>query len=36
MQEIISHDISKEYDEQMYLELLIVKHTPKAVEQMKT
>ena len=30
------HEAPKEYDERTYIELLIVKHTLKAAEQMKT
>lgn len=36
MQEIMIHGVPQEYDERMYLELLIVKHTLEAVEQMRT
>lgn len=36
MQEIMIHDVPKEYDEWTYIELLIVKHTLIAAEQMKT
>ena len=36
MQEIFSHGVPKEYDDRTYIELLIVKHTLKAAEQMKT
>lgn len=36
MQEILIHGVPTEYDERMYIELLIVKHTLKAAEQMKT
>lgn len=36
MQEIMIHGVPKKYDERTYLELLIVKHTLKAAEQMKT
>lgn len=36
MQKIMIHGVPKKYDERTYLELLIVKHTLKAVEQMKT
>lgn len=30
------HGVPKEYDERTHIELLIVKHTLKAAEQMKT
>lgn len=30
------HGVPKNYDERTYIELLIVKHTLKAAEQMKT
>lgn len=36
MQEIMIHGVPTEYDERMYIELLIVKHTLKAAGQMKT
>ena len=36
MQEIFSHGVPEEYDERTYIELLIVKHTLIAAEQMKT
>ena len=36
MQEVLLHGVPKEYDERTYIELLIVKHTLKAAEQMKT
>ena len=36
MREIMIHGVLKEFDEQTYIELLIVKHTLKAAEQMKT
>jgi len=36
MQEVMLHGVPEEYDERTYLELLIVKHTLKAAEQMKT
>lgn len=36
MQEIMIHGVPKNYDERTYIELLIVKHTLKAAEQMKT
>lgn len=36
MQEIMIHGVPKKYDERTYLELLIVNHTLKAAEQMKT
>lgn len=36
MQEVMIHGVPKKYDERMYIELLIVKHTLKAAEQMKT
>lgn len=35
MQEVTIHGVPKEYDERTYIELLIVKHTLKAVGQMK-
>ena len=35
MQEIMIHGVPKNYDERMYIELLIIKHTLKAAEQMK-
>ena len=35
MQEIMIHGVPKEYDERTHLELLIVKHTLKAAEQIK-
>ena len=36
MQEIMIHGVPKNCDERTYIELLIVKHTLKAAEQMKT
>ena len=36
MQEIMIHGVPNEYNERMYVDLLIVKHTLKAAEQMKT
>lgn len=36
MQEIMIHGVPKKYDERTYLELLIVNHTLKAAEHMKT
>ena len=36
MREIFSHGVPEEYDERTYIELLIVKHTLIAAEQMKT
>ena len=30
------HGVPKEYDDRTYIELLIIKHTLKVVEQMKT
>ena len=36
MQEIMIHGAPKNCDERMYIELLIVKHTLEAAEQMKT
>lgn len=36
MQEIMIHGGPKEYDEQTYIELLLVKHMLKTAEQMKT
>lgn len=36
MEDLFSHGVPKEYDERTYIELLIVKHTLEAVEQMKT
>ena len=36
MEDLFSHGVPKEYDDRTYIELLIVKHTLKAVEQMKT
>ncbi len=36
MQEVMIHGAPKEYDERTYIELLIVKHTLNAAEQMKT
>lgn len=36
MQEIMIHDVPKDYDERTYIELLIVKHALKAAEQTKT
>ena len=36
MQEIMIHGVPNEYDEQTYIELLIVKHTLNVAEQMKT
>ena len=36
MQEIMIHGVPKGYDERTYIELLIVKHTLEAAEQMKT
>lgn len=36
MQEFMIHGVPNEYDERTYVELLIVKHTLKAAEQMKT
>lgn len=36
MQEIIIQGVPKEYDERTYIELLIIKYTLKAAEQMKT
>ena len=36
MQDLFSHGIPTEYDERTYIELLIVKHTLIAAEQMKT
>ena len=36
MQEIMIHGVPKNCDERTYLELLIVKHTLKATEQMKS
>ncbi len=35
MKEIMIHGVPNEYDERTYIELLIVKHTLKAAEQMK-
>lgn len=35
-QEVMIRSVSKEYDERMYFELPVVKHTLKAAEQMKT
>lgn len=36
IQEIMIHGVPKEYDDRTYIELLIIKHTLKVVEQMKT
>ena len=36
MREIMIHGVPKEYDERTYFELLVVGHTLKATEQMKT
>lgn len=36
MQEVMIHGVPKNYDERTYIELLIVKHTLEAAEQMKT
>ena len=36
MQEVMIHGVPKDYEERTYIELLIVKHTLKAAEQMKT
>ena len=36
MQEVMLHGVPKAYDGRTYIELLIVKHTLKAAEQMKT
>ena len=36
MQEIMIHGVPKNCDERTYIELLIVKHTLEAAEQMKT
>ena len=36
IQEVTIHGVPKDYDERTYIELLIVKHTLKAAEQMKT
>lgn len=36
MQEIMIHGVPKEYDDRTYIELLIIKHTLKVAEQMKT
>lgn len=33
--QVMIHGVPNEYDEQTYIELLIVKHTLKAAEQMK-
>lgn len=35
MQEVMIHGAPKEFDERTYIELLIVKHTLNAAEQMK-
>ena len=36
MKDLFSHGVPKEYDERTYIEILIVKHTLIAAEQMKT
>ena len=36
MQEVMIHGVPNKYDERTYIELLIVKHTLNAAEQMKT
>ena len=36
MREIMINGVPNKYDERTYIELLIVKHTLKAAEQMKT
>ena len=36
MQEIMIHGVPKEYADRTYIELLIIKHTLKVAEQMKT
>lgn len=33
---IMIHGVPKEYDDRTYIELLIIKHTLKVAEQMKT
>lgn len=35
MQEVMIHGVPNKYDERTYIELLIVKHTLNAAEQMK-